>query len=293
MKKINNFLTLAPSHIGKHKPIKKSHQSQLFLPNPPFERTAHLTHFNVNQSTQTSDNGDENETQTQENAENKSQENNEEGDPSKTTPPAEAEDKTDWKTESEKHRKEASSWKEKFSHSSRESQVLSGKLKELENRQLAEPTEAELKKEFPEWDDMTDREKSMATRTYKNERLFKKQETDFHDFKSNQTREKDIRGTLAENPDLDEETFRAYIDKPTHKDISLGLLAKACLQDFPKETKTTAKKKPANPKNGLEKAKGGGNPKASKDIDPEELKKIRENDPKRYRRMLESGEIDV
>jgi hypothetical protein len=250
--------------------------------------------------TQTSPSGDE-EKQTQQTAEKTSQssqldastENNEEGDPSETTPPADAEDQTDWKVEAEKHKKEAASWKEKFSHSSRESQVTREKLKDLENRQLTEPTEAELKKEFPEWDDMTDREKSMATRTYKNECLFRKQETDFHDFQNSQTREKDIRNTLAENPDLDEEIFRAYIDKPTHKDISLGLLAKACLQDFPKETMPPVKKKPANPKNGLEKAKGGGDSKASKDINPEELKKIRESDPKRYRRMLESGEIDV
>src|SRR4051794_12713904 len=65
-------------------------------------------------------------------------------------------------------------YKEKFSQSTSENQILQARIAELEKsgKDLTkEPTDSDLKAAFPEWDSLTDFEKRMARETYEAKRL--------------------------------------------------------------------------------------------------------------------------
>lgn len=192
-------------------------------------------------------------------------------------------------------------WKEKFSKSSQEALVLNMKNKEmnkaLENAaSLPEPTEDELKKEFPEWEDMTATEKRLAKSNLHNERKFGAIQGATHKFKQVDEWVKQVDTfvddprTLIAHPELEGKTeeFKLFSEKPTR----IGMDFEDLLLAFSGEV---AKNKPA-PKKGamFEVGSAGTNDKPGiKDdkISVEEGANLRKTDYKRYLEQLKAGKI--
>lgn len=211
-----------------------------------------------------------------------------------TQTPPESKEKDAENTE-EKH------WKEKFSKSSQEALVLNMKNKEmnkaLENAaSLPEPTEDELKKEFPEWEDMTATEKRLAKSNLHNERKFSAIQGATHKFKQVDEWVKQVDTfvedpkTLIAHPELEGKTeeFKLFSEKPTR----IGMDFEDLLLAFNGET---AKNKPA-PKKGamFEVGSAGTNDKPGlKDdkISVEESVVLRKTDYKKYVQQLKAGKI--
>lgn len=210
------------------------------------------------------------------------------------TPPPESKDKSSEDAE-EKH------WKEKFSKSSQEALVLNMKNKEMNKAlesaaSLPEPTEEEMRKEFPEWEDMTATEKRLAKSNLHNERKFGAIQGATHKFKQVDDWVKQVDTfiedpkTLIAHPELEGKTeeFKLFAEKPTR----IGMDFEDLLLAFNGEN---ALNKPA-PKKGqmFEQGSAGTNDKPGiKDdkISVEESVNLRKTDYKKYVQLLKSGKI--
>ncbi len=197
-------------------------------------------------------------------------------------------------------------YREKFAESTRENQVLTAKVAETE-RQLGiaitaePPTEAELKSEYPEWEDLTAFEKRMAIETLTLKKQARKAILLAEQATADATSEKEFKQILrAKNKDGSpkfpglqerEDDFRAYCNMPTHKGSPLETLARAFLFDIG-EKPPTPKSTPA-PKPTLDRTGGGDKSANPAQISDEDAEVIRKNDPKRYERLIKSGAIKV
>ena len=183
-------------------------------------------------------------------------------------------------------------YKTKFSESTRENQILQGKLNQYESRRelTNQPTETELRAAFPTWDLMSEEAKELAksnltTRKMAEEALADKRQREA-DAKWN--RELDI--AIASNPDLagQEQQFKEYASKPSHRGAPADVLVAAFLH---KSTSTPTPK--STPGSVLE--RGSGGPKDS--VKPhkystEEMAEIRKTDYKRYMDIIRSGQFE-
>lgn len=201
--------------------------------------------------------------------------------------------------------KPAVDYREKFGESTRENQVLAGQLAEKE-RQLGmaikaePPTEAELKTEYPEWDELTSFEKRMATEALTLKKQVAKatllaqqaqteavSERAFTDI----LRKKNSDGTLKYPGLRDrEDDFRAYCNMSSHKGAPLETLANAFLYEIGEQPKPI-QKTDVDPKPVLERTSGGDKPANSAEISDEDAAVIRKNDPKHYAELIKSGKI--
>lgn len=196
-------------------------------------------------------------------------------------------------------------YREKFGESTRENQVLSGKLANLESQlgmaiKAEPPTEAELRAEYPEWDELTAFERRMATSNLTLQKQVQKatliaqqagteaiSERQFVDL----LRKKNADGTFK-YPGLREreDDFRSYCQMPSHKGAPLETLANAFLFELGAEPKPTPQPKP-EPKPTLERTSGGDTPQPKTVISDEDAEVIRKNDPKRYNELIKAGKI--
>lgn len=182
-------------------------------------------------------------------------------------------------------------YEKKFSDSTRENQILQGKIKTLETaaQELTkEPTDSDLKAAFPNWEEMTDNEKMLGRRTFNSERVSQSALATANKFQ--QEREWQTSLELAStDPALQgkEEAFKKYASKPQYRNVPTDVLVSAFLGTLTPNPKLT-------PKPGLETGNGGlKEPPKPKGISGDELSALRRNNPREYEKYIKSHPIDV
>ena len=192
-------------------------------------------------------------------------------------------------------------YKKKAIAQGKENIVLHGKQKKMndaidEANNIPDPTEEEMRVEYPEWDDMTETEKKTALKTIKNDRRFailqraRASERDIEDWNTKvEVFAKDPK-TLVSHPELEGkmDEFAMYAMGESRRGVALDILVSAFLHD---ETKTMKPKKGA-----MFPAGGGGRggkpkPKTTK-IGLDEARTLRQSNYPEYLKKLRAGEID-
>jgi hypothetical protein len=185
-------------------------------------------------------------------------------------------------------------YEKKFSESTRENQILLAKLKAAEEKlgkvAITEiPAEQELKNLYPDWEMMGELERKLAEKSLIFERRLKKVEQDFSGMKEEREWNEQLDNFLEkvkilENyPELEEKEkeFREFAKKPTHKGVSLEVLAKAFLFKKEEAIPPTRRAPVLEP--------GSGGPKEAspkKKMTPEELRVLRQTNYKKYKEII-------
>lgn len=192
-------------------------------------------------------------------------------------------------------------YKKKFSASSRENQRINAKNRVI-NKALAEaedvpePTEEELTKEYPDWEMMSDIEKTLATETVvsRNWRKMiseaKNQATKIEKWNESVGEFVTDPKTLSDNPELEGKTddFTEFATQETNNNVPFPILVGAFLHQ-------QSTQKPNNKGRMFERGSGGLNekPQPKKDtITLEEARKLRETDYNKWKEMLVQGKIE-
>ena len=193
-------------------------------------------------------------------------------------------------------------YKKKFIASSKEALVLHGKQKKMneaidEAANLPDPTEEEMRKEYPQWDDMDDASRKTATITVKNSRsleIIKAARAESKNFEAwaekVETFIKDPK-TLVANPDLEGKTdeFGIFATQPTRVGVDFDILVSAFLHDATRNMKP--KKKEMFP-TGENRSNVKPKPKTDK-ISVEEGARLRKTNYPKYRELLKAGKIET
>lgn len=181
-------------------------------------------------------------------------------------------------------------YKEKFAESTREAQILAARLAEFENpprKELTkEPTDSDLQAAFPEWEIMTDTEKTLARRSFATERIATTLHQERQEEKAAQRWNTDLELTIASKPALQgkEQAFKEFAKKPTHRGAPLETLVSAFLFESSSNPSPAPVSTPAP---GL--LSGNGGPRVTekpKLLSGEELKTLRQTDDKAYREYV-------
>lgn len=195
-------------------------------------------------------------------------------------------------------------YKKKFVESSREAQILHSKNKKISDAfekasQLPDPTDDEMKVEYPDWDLMSDFEKKIAKDSVKNTKRFQAMEEVTKGFKKLGDWQDKVNSfiedpkTLVDNPELDgkEDEFKLFATKPTRIGVPLEDVVSAFLYNVEKEVKM----KPKNKGSMFETGTGGANekqkPKTDK-ITVDQARILRNTDYKKYTEYLKAGKIE-
>lgn len=189
-------------------------------------------------------------------------------------------------------------YREKFTESTREAQVLTAKNKKLTEiidkaSELDEPTEEELRREYFDWEGLSEVEQKLAKDNLMNKKKFELvhqavQETKKIDEWADKL-DKFIEESSASGkyPELEgmEDTFRRFSMKPTRRGVDFEDLVKAFLFDVTPPAK--------NKGSLLETGTGGPKELKPKTLSVEDISKIRKADPKRYRSLIKEGKIRI
>lgn len=193
-------------------------------------------------------------------------------------------------------------YRKKFTESSREALVQTAQVKELEkvidgSVETPEPTEQELRAEYPEWDDMTVTEQKLAKKTLWNDKRFSIIEQAREERKNVQAWNDKVDQfvddpvNLTTYPELEGKTeeFRVFASKPTRRGLNFddlvlafnGELAKSRVKHTGKmfETGGNASKEKMQPK--------------SDKLSIEEGRKLMETNFDEYKRLLRQGKIEM
>lgn len=209
--------------------------------------------------------------------------------------------KVDGKEEVEEVKKEPD-YKKKFAESTREAQVLSSKNKKINEAiakagDVVDPTDKELLKEFPEWEEMSDFERKIAKDGFVNKKRFEAITESTKGFKDIDKWTKKVDGfmddpiTLTNYPGLEgkEESFKLFSTKPTRRGVDFEDLVSAFLYE-----------EDSKPKVGkgqmFETGSGGLNEKPQQKVDKitlDESIKLRNNNYKKYLQYVREGKIDL
>lgn len=212
-------------------------------------------------------------------------------------PPAPAEEEP----QAEPSEEEKEALKKKLFASARENQKIYAKNRVinkalLDADEMPEPTEEELLKEFSQWEDMTETEKTLAKETVISRNWRKKiseakeQATKIEKWNESVEAFVDDPKTLVSNPDLEGKTdeFKTFATEETNNSVPFNILVSAFLHQH------SASKKP-NKGKMFEHGSGGPNdkpqPKSDK-LSLEESRKLRENNYPKWKEMLDAGKIE-
>lgn len=228
----------------------------------------------------------------------------EKNDPKDFMPEDEPEEDTEGgeEKEPEPEEKKELDYKKKFIESTKEAQILFARNKKVNEafekaKELPEPTEEELRKEFEDWDLMSDTEKRMAKDNLMNTRKFEaisNVTTEFREIEKWQDKVGDFLDdpkTLTKHPELDgrEDEFLRFAIKPTRRGADFEILVSAFLY---KASSKPKKKKKAMFETGSGGPSGKPKPKSDK-ISIEEARRIRAVNYSRYRKLTKAGKIDT
>ena len=185
-------------------------------------------------------------------------------------------------------------WKQKFSDSSREAQLLveADKQRQAAQQELTkEPTDSDLRTAFPEWDLMSDTEKRLATRTLGAERIAGNAAQTAQALQAERSWNTSIELALTSNTALQgkEQAFRQYASKPQYKNVPMDVLVGAFLQ-----SQGPAPAPVTTPRPGLEPGNGGPRiPEKPQQISAVDLAALRKSDEKAYMDYVRTHTIDV
>lgn len=191
-------------------------------------------------------------------------------------------------------------YKKKFTESTREAQILHAKNKKINEavekaKKLPEPTEAELMKEYPDWELLTDLEKRLAKDSLISTRRFEVLDevtAESKDIDAWNTKVDEFVSdpkSLVKHPELEgrEEDFKIFAGKPTRRGVDFDDLIPAFLYG--------RMKRPASKGAMFESGSGGPNEKSkpkSDKINLEQARKLREKDYNKYKEYLNAGKIE-
>lgn len=191
----------------------------------------------------------------------------------------------------------------KLKASTQESQILYARNKQIQDAienaaNIEPPTDEEMKKEFSNWDEMSDFEKKMARDNEHNKRKVDSITAATTKFKELDAWQKEVDeyiddpATIANEPRLDgkKDEFRIFATKPTRRGVAFEDLVKAFLFDVETDRKSRPKKKGKMFESGT-----GGHkrekPKKTK-LSASEAGRLRKTNYKKYVSLLKSGKID-
>jgi hypothetical protein len=188
-------------------------------------------------------------------------------------------------------------YKKKFTESAREAQILASQLEaeRARNQSLTpkDPTEEELRGIYPDWDLMSATEKTFAKRTLATEQISKQALRENAEMRAAQAWEKDLKKATKTYPDLKgrEDEFEAFVFKPTHKGVSIEVLAKAFLHDATKTVDTPAPAPAPSPAPTPMERGGTGrqDPVKPTKLTAEELGALRKSDYKAYKEYIDKN----
>jgi hypothetical protein len=128
--------------------------------------------------------------------------------------------------------------KKKHAESTREYQIQAAKTKALEEKlgtlTNSNVTDDELKSEYPDYENMTDTEKSIAKKNLILEKKFNAQQSYVAEVAFKEQQENELKAVLAKNPDLKtkEAEFKSYMSKKSHSGTPIDVLANAFLYEY-------------------------------------------------------------
>ncbi len=188
---------------------------------------------------------------------------------------------------------------DRYRESTREAQVLYKKQKKFTDTveqaaNLPEPTEEELKAEYPEWDEMTDTEKRLAKDNFVNKRKFDMvHQATLEGKKIDEWANKVdtyLTTAVTKFPRLagKEEEFKWFCMKPKRRERDFEDLVKAFLFDA---TETPTRKKGSL----LETGSGGrgGEREQGNFIDEKQAATLRTKNHKLYQKLVREGKIKI
>jgi len=181
----------------------------------------------------------------------------------------------------------------KFKESTRENQILQGKLKAREDAEqelTKEPTDSELKAAFPDWDSLSDFEKKIARDNLITKKLAASAVKTTQELQNERAWNTSIELALSSVSALQgkEQAFRQFASQPKYKGTLMELLIDAFLQKNPEAPKTVT------PRPGLE--PGSGGPKESPKpagLTMEQLAALRSSDPRAYEQYIKTHDIEI
>lgn len=189
-------------------------------------------------------------------------------------------------------------WKNRYSESTREAQLLieQNKLKEQQINQLTkphDPTESELRAAYPEWEQMLPTEQRLARENFSLKQSHASIQQTTAELTAEVRWSKDLK-TLKKKTDFaalagKEDDFEEYVFKPNHKGIPLETLARSFLFGV---TTPAAAPAPAAPPTA-ERSSGGPKPDGKpKKLSIEDARTLRQTNYQEYKRQLDAGNID-
>lgn len=217
------------------------------------------------------------------------------------TPEEETEEPEETEEEqAEPSEEEKAKLEKKLSASARENQKIYAKNRVINKaladaEDVAEPTDDDLVKEYPDWDLMSDIEKTLAKETIisRNWRKViseaKEQATKIEKWNESVESFIDDPKTLVDNPGLDgkADEFKEFAATETNNSVPFNILVSAFLFEH-------STNKPNNKGRMFEKGAGGSNEKPTpKDgtISLDDARKLRETDYGKYKEYLIAGKI--
>lgn len=186
-------------------------------------------------------------------------------------------------------------YEKKFKESQQENDLLRGAnaTRETAAQELTkEPTESELRAAFPEWEALTDFEKSIATRQLKTERLATSSATTSAEIKAERIWNTSIDLEIAKNDQLQEraQAFRQFANQPKYRGAAMDLLVSAFLGS---QSANPPAPKPT-PKPGLQPGNGGPRtPDKPQLLTAEQLQTLRKTDEKSYMKYIRTHDVSA
>ena len=191
-------------------------------------------------------------------------------------------------------------YKKKFSESARNAQRIRDKNKKIneaidKGKDIPEPTDEEMKLEFPDWDVMEDFSKKLAKETVVNkkfrENLAKAREAGKKIEKWNEQVDKFTKDpeTLTKNPDLEGrlEEFKTFATDESNASVPFDVLVPAFLHNSNVKSKNKGQMFPKG-------SPGPSDPGKKDDrLTIEEGRALRKRDHKKWKRYLKAGKIKI
>lgn len=196
-------------------------------------------------------------------------------------------------------------YKKKFGESTRQNQIVMDQFRNLQNvlgdiTNQEVPTEDQMRQSEPDWDYLTDREKTLAMKMVVLEKRSNLVLRTIHDITLESENSSKLQGFINGESRLKgkEEEFYAYATKPSNKGASVEVLLNAFLF----EVKDNTPPAPApqdntpvdTPPSLMKGSPRGGTPPTNPNKDQysdEELKVLRTTNHKEYMRLVREGKI--
>jgi hypothetical protein len=194
-------------------------------------------------------------------------------------------------------------WKEKFANSTREAQIEFERRKQAEKErdELAKPKEITddlMKEKYPDWDNYDDAVKATLKNQIKLEQEVTTLKQSQNEYLNERKWDNQIKSFLDENEETevysikDKDAFKKFCNKADRKGMNLDVLAKAYLFEA-KDEDNPAPKKGSMLENGSGQGASKKHTTDKKEYTADDAKRLRQNNPKEYERLVKSGALDI